>query len=165
MLYKKQLIYSHPVIWNRSSSPTLLWGVGLRHREVKSLAKVEPGQSVCSFRTHLCFCFASGAEAACLMYAFLAPLLQATEHPSSFFRIQLSPFLSLPEGIVHLSSLPRQPVPTLLSSSRVIATSGHTSPSWTLNPPGKSCLTQFVFPAWDIKDSTWQTLSKCLLAE
>lgn len=117
----------------------------------------------CVFLTALCFHFLNSVTASCLCVCFLSILLlHAAEHCLSSCRIQSNhsgnPFLTLPEGIRHLSCL------HCLSPCIVIALSGHASVSWTLPSGGKLSL-QLVFPAQDTRARTWQIFSKSMLAE
>lgn len=113
----------------------------------------------CVFLNALCFHFLSSITASCLCVSILSILLlHAPEHYLSSCRIQFNhsgnPFLTLPEGIRHLSCL------HCLSPCIVIALSGHTSVSWTL-PSGGKLSSSVCIPS----SRTWQILSKSVLAE
>lgn len=129
MLYGKKLIYSHNSPFRKIFSwcPSIRqwdWGT----ERLSDWPRWHPGsQSVFRVQAlrqlHCASTFQIVLRLLAFTYAFLALLLQAPEHSSSSLRTQFShlgnPFLSLQEGIIHLSSvLPGQPVPTPLVSLR-----------------------------------------------
>jgi len=134
------------------------------------MPKVEPRQSVSRTRAlnhFLVMLLYKLLRPLAFTCAFLVPfpqLLLAPEHSLSFLRIQYShsgnPFfrkeLCISSFFSH-GSLRAHHLPHCI----VIVVSGHTSFPWALSPLGANCvfLTQVVFPAQDIKDSTWQILS------